>query len=163
MRNITYSNKIGEGQFSKAYLQKDSKTVVLTSKDPVKECMSLGMFPNSRFFPKIERIDYGIYKMKYYPKVNSLVESLKLDHYLIYKQLRTLHIGMCKPHENMYHWIQVFKRIRNNTVRKALIDAIEAIGGYGTYVGFEISPRNVAVDKNGNLILLDCFFMIDYK
>jgi hypothetical protein len=37
-------------------------------------------------------------------------------------------------------------------------DAVEACANYGSDVMFEISPRNVAV-HNGNLILLDCFFI----
>ena len=40
MTNISYSNKIGKGLFSTAYLQEDNKTVVLKSTDYIKECMA---------------------------------------------------------------------------------------------------------------------------
>lgn len=34
------------------------------------------------------------------------------------------------------------------------------MSNYDHRIGFEISPRNVAID-NGRLVLLDCFFSID--
>jgi len=45
------------------------------------------------------------------------------------------------------------------TAKTALIDAVSALTNYGSDICFEISPRNIAVTKTGNLILLDCFFM----
>tara|TARA_R110000851_G_scaffold328811_1_gene500080 strand:+ start:404 stop:913 length:510 start_codon:yes stop_codon:yes gene_type:complete len=160
MKTMDYSNVIGKGSFSTAYLQSDNKTVVLKSTDYIKECMSLGWFPNTIYFPKIERLEHGVYKMKHYPKVKSLVNCLKIKQYLIYKQLRNLNIKHnTRDCDLLDAWRDVFKSINNKTVRSALIQGIEACSNYGTDICFEISPRNVAVSPSGNLILLDCFFI----
>lgn len=160
MKNISYLNILGKGLFTTAYLQKDNKTVILKSTDYIKECMSLGWFPNSMYFPKVERLDQGIYKMKKYDKPKSLKNSLKPKQYEIYKELRNLSIGYIKnSYNNLDEWRKQFNTISNKTVKNALNDAIDACSNYGSDVCFEISPRNVAVSKTGNLILLDCFFI----
>lgn len=155
---------IGKGSFTKAYL-KNNKTVLLKSIDPIKECMSFGWFPSSRLFPKIKRIttnddNVSLYEMKYYPKVKSLKQNLKLKEYEKYKELRSLDIRYSvNPHDSFFNTRDAFKKIKNRTLRKHMIDAIEACSNYGGDIAFEISPRNVAVN-NGNLVLLDCFFKI---
>ena len=147
---------IGRGTFTRVY-QKSQTRVFLKSVDPVKECMSLGFFPNSRLFPKIDRIDTEEYEMRYYEKVSSLKKSLVPKHYQIYQALRKIDACYTSGYEDLYHH---FSRIENRRLRKAMIGAIDALAGYGEDIGFEISPRNVAVTPTGKLILLDCFFMI---
>lgn len=161
MATLQTSNKdiIGKGLFTTCYLQKDKKTVVLKSTDGIKECMSMGWFPSNNCFPKVEYIEQGLYKMKYYRKEPSLVKALKYKQYRIYKQLRSLRVGHIKNNYDLLDaWRNEFKKVSNKTIRNALINAIEACSNYGSDVCFEISPRNVAVN-NGNLILLDCFFI----
>ena len=161
MKNINTNNKniIGKGLFSTCYLQADKKTVVLKSVDGIKECMSMGWFPSNNCFPKVEYIEQGLYKMKYYKKVSSLKNELKPKQYAIYQELRKLTIGYVKnSYNSLEEWIKQFKTVSNKTMSKALINAIEACANYGSDISFEISPRNVAVN-NGNLILLDCFFV----
>ena len=48
--------KLGQGAFTCAYLLKDG-TVELISFDHIKECMSMGWFPDGRLFPDIEYIE----------------------------------------------------------------------------------------------------------
>ena len=157
----TFDKVIGKGSFSTAYLQSDKKTVVLKSVDYVKECNAWGWFPKSRYLPKIEMIERNLYKMEYYPKVTSLKNSLKPSQYALYLELRGLNIGYCKnPHNLADFWRKEFKTVKNKTVRNLLLEVVDSMANYGTQFQFEISPRNVAV-KNGNLILLDCFFMQD--
>ena len=159
---LSFSNKIGKGLFSTAYLQEDNKTVILKSIDNVKECMALGWFPESKYFAKIERLEDNIYKMKYFKKVKSLKESLRPQQYEIYKELRKLDIVYTKNlHDRLNMWSAQFDTLKNETIKNALHKAIYACSNYGTCVSFEISPRNVAVTKTGGLILLDCFFMQD--
>ena len=150
---------IGKGSFTKCYLL-DDKTVELHSCCYIKECMSLDWFPNSRLFPKIESIDYGIYRCKYYPKVRSLKSELKPNQYQIYKDLRALSLGYINnKHDYLDKWIEEFKTLKNKRLKEIMLQAIQACSNYGSDIGFEISPRNVAVN-NGNLILLDCFYSI---
>lgn len=149
---------IGKGAFTKAYLVDNH--VELDSCCPIKECMAWGWFPDSPLFPKIEWIEHGKYRMKYYPHVSSLKQNLDPDQWEIYKTLRNFgYRSFANISEAMFEWIKIFETLENKELSATLIKAIEACGNYGTDVGFEISPRNVAVD-NGKLILLDVFFSI---
>jgi len=47
---------IGKGSFSTVY-ELSEKQVLIKSSDPIKECMSMGWFPESKLFPNIERIE----------------------------------------------------------------------------------------------------------
>lgn len=149
---------IGKGLFTKAYLREDGK-VELMSKDYIKECMSFGWFPSNRLFPSIKSIDNGNYEMKYYPKVKSLKKSLKPIEYNKYLELRNLTIPFIvnkyEGYDNLYN---AFSTIKGKILREAMLEALSACTNYGSDISFEISLRNVAVDK-GNLVLLDCFFI----
>lgn len=152
---------IGKGAFTKCY-QLNDNTVLLKSEDPIKECMAHGWFPDSDLFPKVEfsSID-GCYEMEYYPRVRSLKNSLDPDQYQIYKDLREVFNNL-ETSINIYDGMNLiyksFCQIENEELQETMIEALHSCGNYGSDVGFEISPRNVAV-KNGKLILLDVFFM----
>jgi len=150
---------IGQGMFTKAY-RKNKTRVLLKSIDPIKECMSLGGFPPSRLFPIIDRIGTELYEMKYYPKVTSLKGALDTKDYLMYKELRALSISYQRnPHDSYNAWKTSFSKLKTRRLKEALLGALDAITNYGSDIGFEISPRNVAVN-NGKLVLLDCFYLI---
>lgn len=144
------SKFIGKGAFTKAYLHSDNK-VILISRDPVKEAMSLGGFPKSSLFPTI-RLDSGVYKTKYYPKES--VTTLKGIHRKYYECLRDLYNNnACYGYESTY---KLFQRIKYKYLRETLIDALNSINN--ETANFEFTPRNIRV-SNGKLILLDCFFL----
>lgn len=154
---------IGTGSFSKVYHEVGSKFVYIRSNDPVKECMANGWFPRSNLFPIVIEADKAgyDYKMKYYEKCSSLKSSLKPKELIKYQNLRNLfqyiyYNSLNCDYHNLY---SAFKTIKNKSIRTALLGAIDALSNYGQDIGFEISPRNVAVSPSGNLILLDCFFM----
>ena len=152
---------IGKGLFTKAY-RKDKTTVLLKSDDPIKECMSMGWFPESRLFPKIVRTNCGEYEMKYYEKVSSLKKSLTETHYEMYEELRKVSKNIKRTsniYDGLFNVRDGFKMIKDRRLKEIMIRAVEACSNYGSDVEFEISPRNVAVTKTGKLILLDCFFM----
>lgn len=151
---------IGKGSFSKVY-RKSNTTVLIKSVDPVKECMALDWFPSSRLFPKVNRTGCGEYEMKYYPKVSSLKNTLKPKHYAFYNELRKIygvHLNPLNPYDRFDAWYKAFGKISCPRKRNIMREALGACTNFGTDVCFEISPRNVAV-SNGNLILLDCFYM----
>ena len=155
--------RIGKGSFTTCFLNDDGKTVTLHSCDPMKEGLALGVISNSRLFPKIERLNYSdngaVYTMKYYPRVKSIKSNLNPLHYSYYLELREAYdrISYDKLYDASFVVIASFKLIKNRYLRRVMIEAIEACMNYGTDICFEISPRNIAVDK-GRLILLDCFF-----
>lgn len=156
---------IGRGAFSRAYLLEDGETVEIISRDNVKECAAVFGLADSEYFPKITRIDSNYpdkqkYRMEYFPKVRSLKNSLSKNDYKLYKELRKIKPVFSK---NTYDlpdlWREQFQAISNDfeECKNALLEAIDSLQNYGHDIGFEISPRNVAV-KNGKLVLLDVFF-----
>lgn len=153
---------IGKGSFTKAYLNDTEDTVYLLTNDPVKECMVHGWFPESELFPKIEFSDIEPYDymMEYHPRTKGLKSFLDADQYQIYKDLRNVKsfIGMNK-YDAYHHYYEQFEALDNKELGSVMVEALDACTNYGSDIGFEISPRNVAV-KNGKLILLDCFFII---
>lgn len=167
MNTIKGLKLIGKGAFTKCYLNSCGESVTLITCDPIKECMANGWFPESELFPKVEHVDYcertdqNIYTMEYYPKTKGLKSVLDTDQWKIYQTLRKVmdNIGYCRNIDESYSKVyEAFETIGDEDLREVMIEALEACTNYGSDVGFEISPRNVAV-KNGKLILLDVFFM----
>lgn len=174
-KQIESKKLIGRGAFTKCY--DNGKTVLLVSSCPVKECNALGWLSDSRLFPKIERLDfdcdnkhihYGLYQQEKFQRVKSLKNSLKPNEYNLYLKLKQLQSEISSATiycRNQYQRCDaMIKTIQNFDLHKsyktALLEAIDGIKSYTHNIGFEVSPRNVAV-KNGKLILLDVFFSID--
>lgn len=150
------------GAFTVAYVDSGLKNVYLKSVCPIKDCMAHGWFPESDLFPTIEPITctQGIYKMEYFPRVKSLKEALDPDQWAIYQTLRAVKDEIrytLNSHQNHEMITRAFNTIKCDELRETMQEALDACANYGTEIGFEISPRNVAV-KNGKLILLDVFF-----
>ena len=149
---------IGKGSFTKAYLLQNGR-VRLESTDPVKECMAEGYFPESKLFPTIKKIEWGVYETTYYKPVKSLKNTLTSLHYSYYKALRDIELRYVQnPYDSYMELSKIFKTLPRQ-LQKNLQYAIDGLSNWGTDIGFEISPRNVAVTKTGKLILLDCFFI----
>lgn len=157
---------IGSGTFTKCYKISDNE-VELISNCAYKECMSFGWFPESRLFPTIKRLEGyinekgdSLYRMKFYERQRSLKNTLKPTQYTIYKTLRET-MQNIKHSANIYdsykNTFEGFSTLKNKALRGIMLEALDACSNYGSDVGFEISPRNVAAD-NGNLILLDVFY-----
>lgn len=157
---------IGKGAFTKAYLLATGD-VELVSVDPVKECMALWGLGDSYLWPQIERVDYGadgkqVYKMPHYPKVKSIKNALEPRQYELYKALCNLESTHCiNPHFLADELRKQFETLPEefSAEKEALLEAVDALGNYGTDLKFEISPRNVSV-MNGKLVLLDVFFFV---
>lgn len=159
---------IGKGSFTLCY--DNGNSVLLVSNCPVKECNALGWLSGSRLFPKIERLDFTddlqLFKQEKFTKVKSLKTALHKKEYDLYLQLRELASAyQCKYIKNPHHRHQIFVDTvkasnLHHVYKKALIEAVDGIANYTSKIGFEVSPRNVAV-KNGKLVLLDVFYSID--
>jgi hypothetical protein len=156
------SKLIGRGAFTRAYLL-DSGRVLLKTCCPIKEAMAWGWFPESPLFPEMKFVDVGVYEMEYYPRVPSLKKALKADQYALYQTLRDIFNGargrLPKRDADLYHfWYQEFNALPEE-LAEVMREALDACANFGSEIGFEISPRNVAV-KDGNLVLLDVFFNV---
>lgn len=169
---MTTSSKVkllGKGAFTRAYLL-DNDRVRLESRDPIKECMAHGWFPESRLFAEVQQIDDGVYEMEYFPRVSSLKKTLNARDWALYQTLRTMaDVYHCRTmslknkalmHGELHKVIDEFDAANAGYEDEfqALREAVDGCCNYGTDIGFEISPRNVAV-KGDELILLDVFFI----
>ena len=153
--------QIGKGAFSTVY-RKTEKTVLIKTIDNVKECLSWEWHELSYLLPKLKQINhsddlkFSFYECKYYEKVSSLKNTLSISEYDFYKELRK--ISTIK-HNDYYKLFELFSALpaKYNKKKKILLLFLDSLANYGSDICFEISPRNVAVEK-GKLILLDCFY-----
>lgn len=164
MENVQFYKKyFARGAFTKAYRSIDGKWVKLISNCPIKEAMALGWCCDSVHIPKIWRINTNTYILPFYPRV-SLKSGLLPGQYALYKELRRLHANCAantpKNRLDYYnYWHTVLAEVSCISAKKALLSILEAASNFGSDIGFEISPRNVAV-SNGHLVFLDLFFSV---
>jgi len=159
---------IGRGAFSKVYRSGDDDFVTIVTTDKAKECLSLEWHDDpAGLFPICEQIDSNFdagtytYKMEYYPKVSSLKNTLDPDQWALYKTLRGIDLGYTPNKYDLYSKVcTAFEALEiEEDQKESLISMLDSLSNFGSDIGFEISPRNVAV-KDGKLILLDCFFFV---
>ena len=157
----TFKRKlIGRGDFTKAYQVSDTQVEVVTV-CPAKECYALFSKGNP-FAPTIEKLDYlesgeSVYLMPLYAKVRAPKKELNEDCYKIYKALRGI---TCFGMTYQKYISKVGALGLSEEVTEYLCDlAGDVCNAIDTQdLGFEISPRNIAVGEGGQLIMLDCFF-----
>lgn len=157
--------KLGAGAFTECFELSEDQVLLVTI-DPLKEVYSMGWLSNP-LFPVTTRIDCltsgeTLYTMERYTKVSSLKNKLNVDQYEIYKKLRKIFTDGDIYPRNIYDGYKKlyaeFEKIENEELQQVMTEALNDISNYGSDIGFEISPRNVAV-KDAKLILLDCFFI----
>jgi len=149
---------IGKGTFSKAY-QVSETEVELVSTCPAKECYALFSQDNP-LAPKIER-DFNkenTFKMPLYAKVKAPKKQLNEDAYELYKHIQSvIYSGV-----NYYDFTKAIeKSMCLSDEQKENINSLASDvcnGMYPENMRFEISPRNISCDDQGNLIMMDCFF-----
>ena len=164
--NTRGMKQVGKGAFSTVY-RHTHNTVLIKSVDNVKECMSLGWFPDTPMFPSIERIgqsDDGItqfYTERYYDKVKSVRSNLTQFEYQFYSELRKISVPYTTNEDGFTFLHKAFSDLPNKFWRKKelLKEALDGLANYGNDIRFEISPRNIAIHGK-KLVLLDCFFFI---
>ncbi len=151
---------IGTGHWAKVYLLPCNDRVRIHSEDWAKEAMGAGMYPEHRLFAKVERVAPEVYEMRYFPRVRSLKNTLCSHDYKLYQILR----GWLDRKSTGYYFDQI--ELCDNIISEypeftdemeAIKGAFDALADYHERIGFEISPRNVAVDGD-KLVLLDCFY-----
>lgn len=150
---------IGKGHWAKCYLLPCNDRVRIHSSDWVKEAMGMGLYPKHRLFAEVETVGAQVYEMRYFPRVGSLKHTLCEHDYKLYRVLREWlghspygyhsNIAIC---DNIISGYPEF-----SDEMEAIKEAFGALSNYDTEIGFEISPRNVAVDGD-KLVLLDCFY-----
>lgn len=155
---------IGKGHFSKAYLIEEN-VVELISRCSTKECYVLFSSGNP-LAPIIERtyVDDNLsegflsYKMPLYPKVRAPKKQLNQKSYKLYQELRKLSNSYFSGYHEfcfLVSSISIDEEDKENVMSLAgdVCNTVDCDN-----MGFEISPRNISHDENGNLVMLDCFF-----
>ena len=158
---------LGKGLFSKAYIVQTSNGpyVLLYSTDYIKEVLALYADKSNPHVPKIWRYDTNIYLMPYY-------RPLTLKYRVAWKEYRTLEklwkrakyksiIGY-QAIEEFISLCKLSPHISKNIVA-ALQEIYDVSLNYGQDILFEIAPRNLGVNNNGQLILRDICFVIGQK
>ncbi len=163
-----YGKKIGQGTFTTAYLN-ESGRVSLVTIDKIKECQADFGFGDSDLFPSLERIDYFydnddafhlVLEMEYFPKVKSLKNELCAEDWALYQDLRKIFKNKPLFKRKFEEYDYLYKEFEGLDRGEELTEALDSCANYTDSLGFEISPRNVAV-KNGRLVLIDVFFCKD--
>lgn len=158
----TFKRKlIGKGAFTRAYQIGENEVEVLST-CPAKECYAMFSQGNP-FAPVIEHVgqkdEQGIFHMPLYPKMKAITRQLNTDSLHTYRQLRRLKYDT----ESYYQFCQMVDNLELSDEVKESVKALAGDVCNAIDCGnlrFEISPRNVSCDAQGNLIMLDCFFCI---
>lgn len=156
---------IGKGQFSTCY-RIDDKVYSFTKNDPSKELVNL-FCDNNIHLPALHLFeshdDYiQVYEMPFYNKLTKDSEPAWSQ----YKALKSLWEGIPVPWKAPQDWhkdkVQKFQNLVNaSDLPSSLKDAIDQLcsNSYNyDRILFEFSPRNLGLDDQGNLVLLDVIF-----
>ena len=152
---------VGKGSFTKVYRKSKTKVLIKTI-DVVKEAMAENsVFQKSSLFPTLRYQGssgkYKLYEGTYYKPVKSILMNVPDRDWELYQILQNISWSYGGTYETLYSRFE--KRIPGKFWRqkKVLLKSLETLKDYTDAVGFEISPRNLAVHR-GRLVLLDCFF-----
>lgn len=159
--NLKGLKKIGQGAFSKVYALNDKK-VLIDTVCSAKLCLEDSYIEVKGVFPVLKRVWSNevdnLFSCKRYEKVLAPKQVLKPEYYEVYKELRELQNTISYVNKTNYDVLETaFNTIKNRKYKKALLDMLVSLSGWGYDMRFEISPRNIAVNK-GRLILLDVFY-----
>jgi len=166
---IRGTKKIGKGAFTTAY--RKGNTVYAVSRDSAKECIALVC--KGRHIPRIEILEYNkhsLYKMPFYKKCTKKDTPEAWEQYRQiskmfdeWNELTGMPFlrGTAKVvHRNVSKFntfVHSHKTIKLS-LRKAVVQMVENYFNYVNKVHLEISPRNIAVNSRGSLVLLDIMF-----
>ena len=170
-------SRLGKGMFTRAWLGLDGK-VYLDVDDSAYEKEILAEITQetrSKHLPHTESIEFTskgrLYRMPLYASpLRAYVETPQGESTVPWRQYRV--IKSCWDTAYRDHWRSVYdgykvkwavvECARRSKLPKALVRALELLAegsdNYGSSYAFEFSPRNLATDAKGNLILLDVLF-----
>lgn len=153
--------EIGSGSFTTAFRLKNGK-VLLKSKDPIKQHMAEGNFPKSRLFPTVTLVKEATefcrarYEMEYYEQPANIYEALNSSQKEFYDE----HIRYFYVITGYNRIVDAFSKLPEKFAyeREIMLEAVHSLKEYGNDIIFENPLQNLAI-KNGQLVLLDCFFL----
>jgi len=176
--------RIGKGMFARAYRDRsDPSKVWLFVDDRAHEKEILWMLrdeaEDNPHLPKIERMgfteDETVYRMPFYHKLTKARAPEAWREYMEIKRCLDEQVShgrnLFQGYERTYAAVQCLKdgptpswpsSLVTARVSELTLEALESLrdtaADYGSNYWMEISPRNLAVDDDGNLVLLDILF-----
>lgn len=155
---LNKKNFLGKGLFSKAYRVGDE--VIIVTLDPAKECLALFTVENIHL-PELTTLeDIGekrAYKMLYYEALTAQHKEAWEQYKLLKKVIDTVRYN----HPGKYKCYEVYRELVNTceglkeSIKEAVNSLLDGMANYTENVFIEVSPRNLKVNENGELILLD--------
>lgn len=163
--------KIGKGAFSTAYRSGSVVRVVVEWKKGRKQMdyskQALALFAGTgKHIPQIERLDFGdgweVYELPFYQRLTSADKTAWAQFQTLRKLWRE-EAQVCFRRSRYDRMEQFLERVKESDLPPSLVEDLESIIiAFSTYGEdaflLEFSARNLAVDSNGNLILLDIGF-----
>ena len=164
--------RIGKGMFATVYRDRgDPSKVWIFVDDRAHQKQILWMLrgeaEDNPHLPSVERMGYTkdqtVYRMPFYRK---LTKASAPRAWADYQAIRRC-LGSLPPLDNTYDGYDRSYRavecVKNaDVVSDELVEALELLrdtaADYGSSYAMEISPRNLAVDEQGNLVLLDLMY-----
>ena len=159
--------KIGSGSFTTAYTTAQLDRCYIKTTDMAKLAYAESALGESSLYPKVEKcleIDDAVndwYIMPLYTKVKAPSKQLKYNDLDLYNKLREAYKKGMRGYEEIYN---AFNTLAISDIRiEELNELLDAVCNYidSDTIRFEISPRNIALDSNGDMVLLDCFYCAD--
>lgn len=168
---------LGRGMFAQAWLADDGNVYldVATGAYEKEILAEITDETRSKHLPRTTRVGWTgrgyLYRMpRYAAPLKAYVDTPKGETTEPWRQYRVLErcwkIAYRRHFRSIYDGYAVKQAVvecaRDEKLPKALVRALQLLASqsdnYGSSYTFEFSPRNLATDRNGNLILLDVLF-----
>jgi hypothetical protein len=151
-------NFLGKGLWSKVYRVSEDEVIILSS-DPAKECLAI-FCQDVKYLPKLTCLenvnDVACYLSPfYYP-----LKASNKKAWGQYKAVKQCLEAVSFQEREKYKCFEGFKNALycldiDPEIIEAINTLLDNMANYTDHVFLELSPRNVKVDGNGELILLD--------
>lgn len=166
---------IGKGLFKKVFKAQNSDRVFILNNGGISgyedySCEILSRCKKTIFLPQLRQVGHTntgtVYETVLYKKFKKA--NVKNRHWQLYTLLRDInrdfkYIETYEAYLNMRKTIQKIKKDARST--RTFVDTIMDIeyntANYNCTWDFEFSPRNLGVDKNGNLVLIDPIYDLE--
>ena len=166
--NLKSADSIKRGRFTHCYLFHNY--AVLYSIDILKECSALYSFTthdDNPHLPEIDRFD-GLDKWYIMPRYLPLTKqhTKAWQQYRALQKLLNVHRSMFFENprytiDKCYKFAEIVKQY-DEKLGEALSAIVDNVSNGSSNLMFEFPKSNLAVDNDGNLILLDVIFNLDY-
>ena len=166
--NLKSADSIKRGRFTHCYLFHNY--AVLYSIDILKECSALYSFTthdDNPHLPEIDRFD-GLDKWYIMPRYLPLTKqhTKAWQQYRALQKLLNVHRSMFFENprytiDKCYKFAEIVKQY-DEKLGEALSAIVDNVSNGSSNLMFEFPKSNLAVDNDGNLILLDVIFNRDY-